>query len=289
MKYSNHTNKKSTINFPIPIGNNNPLVIIGGINVLENLETSLKVGLAFKKACNKLNKEFIFKASFDKANRSSINSFRGPGLNNGLQWLEIIKKELNCPILTDIHEPYQADKAAKICDVLQLPAFLTRQTELVNALANTGKPIHIKKPQFISPNQMKDVVIKFEKLGCKDIVLCERGTTFGYNNQVVDLLGLSVMRRVSNNKPISVDITHSLQYRTDNSSKAKGRRSQALEIAKASVAIGIDAIFIEAHPSPDKALCDGESAIPTSIIYPFLRQLIELDDFVKSQPKIDIY
>ncbi len=288
MKNTNQNNKNPEINFPIPIGNNNPLVIIGGINVLEDLETTLEVGLSFKNACDKLDKEFIFKASFDKANRSSIDSFRGPGLNKGLKWLEIIKKELNCPILTDIHEPYQAEIAAEICDVLQLPAFLTRQTELVNALAKTGKPIHIKKPQFFSPNQMKDVVIKFEKLGCKDVVLCERGTTFGYNNQVVDLLGLSVMREVSNNKPISVDITHSLQFRTDNSSKAKGRRIQALEIAKASVAIGIDAIFIEAHPSPDKALCDGESAIPTTIISPFLRQLIELDEFVKTQPKIEI-
>jgi len=286
------SNKKNTIknniNFPIPIGENNPLVIIGGINVLENLETSLEVGFSFKKSCEKLNKKFIFKASFDKANRSSFDSFRGPGLEKGLEWLKIIKSKLNCPILTDIHEPSQVEKAAKICDVLQLPAFLARQTDLVKALAESKRPVHIKKPQFIYPYQMKEIVTKFEKFGCKDVVLCERGSTFGYNNQIVDLLGLSIMREVSENKPISFDVTHSLQYRKNNSQVSKGRRGQSLEIAKAAIAVGIDAIFIEAHPKPSQALCDGECAIPTNKVHSFLQQIIELDEFVRSQKKLEI-
>jgi len=286
------SNKKNTIknniNFPIPIGENNPLVIIGGINVLENLETSLEVGFSFKKSCEKLNKKFIFKASFDKANRSSFDSFRGPGLEKGLEWLKIIKSKLNCPILTDIHEPSQVEKAAKICDVLQLPAFLARQTDLVKALAKSKRPVHIKKPQFISPYQMKEIVTKFAKFGCKDVVLCERGSTFGYNNQIVDLLGLSIMREVSENKPISFDVTHSLQYRKNNSQVSKGRRGQSLEIAKAAIAVGIDAIFIEAHPKPSQALCDGECAIPTNKVHSFLQQIIELDEFVRSQKKLEI-
>ena len=278
----------SNIYFPIPIGRDNPLVIIGGINVLENLETSLEVGYSFKNSCKKLNKNFIFKASFDKANRSSFDSFRGPGLEKGLEWLKIIKSELNCPIITDIHEPSQVEKAAKVCDVLQLPAFLARQTDLVKALAESKRPVHIKKPQFLSPYQMKEIVTKFEKFGCKDVVLCERGSTFGYNNQIVDLLGLSIMREVSENKPISFDVTHSLQFRENNSHVSKGRRGQAIEIAKAAISVGIDAIFIEAHPTPSQALCDGECAIPTKKVYPFLQQIVELDEFVRSQDRLEI-
>jgi len=277
-----------SISFPVPIGDNTQLVIFGGINVLEDIDLALAVGSEFKRACKLLDLGFIFKASFDKANRSSVNSYRGPGLDKGLHMLKEIKRELDVPIITDIHEPSQAKPASEVCDVLQLPAFLARQTDLISALAATSKPIHIKKPQFLSPHQMKPIVQKFASYGCHDVVLCERGTNFGYDNQIVDLLGLRTMREVSDNKPISVDVTHSLQFRSRGNRESNGRRNQALELAKAVVATGIDALFLESHTNPDQALCDGKSAIPSQFIYPFLKQIAEIDSLVKGQPPLRI-
>lgn len=278
----------ATIRFPVPIGNQQPLVVIGGINVLESEALALEVGSAFQAACQRLRLGYVFKASFDKANRTSVHSFRGPGLEQGMQMLQQVKEQLGVPVLTDVHEPQQVTQAARVCDVLQLPAFLARQTDLVAALAAAGRPVHIKKPQFLSPAQMGPLVGKFEELGCRDLVLCERGSCFGYDNQVVDLLGLGVMRQVSGNKPISVDITHALQCRGTGAEQSGGRRQQALELAKAVVASGIAAIFVEAHPDPDQARCDGPSALPSALIEPFLEQLAAIDQLVKNQPTLAI-
>ncbi len=276
------------IHFPVPIGNDSPLVVIGGINVLESLALALEVGAAFRDTCADLGLGFVFKASFDKANRSSIHSYRGPGLEQGLAWLQQVQQQLQVPVLTDVHEPWQVPAALEVCDVLQLPAFLARQTPLVEALAASGKPVHIKKPQFLSPQQMGPLVQKFEQLGCRDLVLCERGSCFGYDNQVVDLLGLGVMRHVSGDKPISVDVTHALQCRTPGDAQSGGRREQMLPLAKAVVASGIAAVFLEAHPDPDAARCDGPSALPSALIRPVLEQLSAIDRLVKAQPALRI-
>ena len=278
----------SQIKFPVPIGNSLPLVVIGGINVLESLELALEVGELFREACRAQGLGYVFKASFDKANRTSIHSFRGPGLEQGLAWLAQVKQQLQVPVLTDVHEPAQVPAAAAVCNVLQLPAFLARQSDLVVALAASGRPVHIKKPQFLSPQQMGPLVQKFEQQGCRDLVLCERGTVFGYDNQVVDLLGLGVMRQVSGGKPISVDVTHALQYRGAGEAQSGGRRQQLMPLAKAAVASGIAAVFVEAHPDPDQALCDGPSALPSQQIPAFLEQLAAIDRLVKGQPALEI-
>jgi 2-dehydro-3-deoxyphosphooctonate aldolase (KDO 8-P synthase) len=249
---------------------------------------ALEVGAAFRDTCADLGLGFVFKASFDKANRSSIHSYRGPGLEQGLAWLQQVQQQLQVPVLTDVHEPWQVPAALEVCDVLQLPAFLARQTPLVEALAASGKPVHIKKPQFLSPQQMGPLVQKFEQLGCRDLVLCERGSCFGYDNQVVDLLGLGVMRHVSGDKPISVDVTHALQCRTPGDAQSGGRREQMLPLAKAVVASGIAAVFLEAHPDPDAARCDGPSALPSALIRPVLEQLSAIDRLVKAQPALRI-
>ena len=268
---------------PSLIGKTNKLAIIGGINVLENFDLALNVGNIFKKACSELELDFIFKASFDKANRSSINSFRGPGINEGLKMLDKLKENLQVPILTDVHLPEQAKKVSEVCDILQLPAFLARQTDLIEALAKTNKPIHIKKPQFLAPDQMGHIVKKFSNYGSEDIILCERGSMYGYNNQIVDILGLQTMKDVSGGKPISVDVTHSVQCRDTFSNASGGRRDQVYNLAKAVIAVGIDAIFIEAHTNPEEALCDGPSAISSDNIYPFLKNISQIDKLVRSQ------
>lgn len=268
---------------PSQIGKNNRLSIIGGINVLESYDLAYNIGAIFKQSCLDLDLDFIFKASFDKANRSSINSFRGPGIKEGLKILEKLKDELHIPILTDVHQPEQAKEAAKVCDMLQLPAFLARQTDLIKALADTKKPIHIKKPQFLAPDQMGNIVKKFSSFGCEDVTLCERGSMYGYNSQVVDILGLKTMKEISGGKPISVDVTHSVQCRDSFSNASGGRRDQVFTLAKAVVAVGIDALFIEAHTDPDKALCDGPSAIPAENIFPFLENINKIDRLIRSQ------
>ena len=273
--------------YPIVIGKNKRIAIIGGINVLNNIDEAISIGMKFKEACRKNKMSYVFKASFDKANRTSFDGFRGPGFIKGLEMLKEIKDILKVPILTDIHETNQANKAAKVCDMLQLPAFLARQTDLINALAKTGKPINIKKPQFISPDQIKFIVQKFSKFGCEDIVICERGSMYGYNQQIVDIIGLEIIKEQTN-KPICVDITHSLQFRHEECSSSNGRRKYALNLAKSVTATSIDALFIEAHQSPDFAKCDGASAIPSDVIPEFIDQVCEVDNLVKNQGIIQI-
>ena len=273
--------------YPICIGKDKKITIIGGINVLDGIDEAVEIGMKFKEACEKNEISYIFKASFDKANRTSFDGYRGPGFIKGLEMLREIKNLLKVPILTDIHETFQASEAAEVCDMLQLPAFLARQTDLIQALANTGKPINIKKPQFISPDQIKYIVQKFSNFGCEDVVICERGSMYGYNQQIVDIIGLEIVKEQTN-KPVCVDITHSLQCRNEDSSASSGRRRYALNLAKAVTATSIDALFIEAHQNPDFAKCDGPSAIPLNLIPEFIDQVCEIDNLVKNQEIIQI-
>ena len=273
--------------FPVNFERGKSISIIGGVNVLDDIDEAIEIGMEFKKSCRKNKISYVFKASFDKANRSSLDSYRGPGLKKGLEMLKVIKNILKVPILTDIHEIYQANEAAKVCDMLQLPAFLARQTDLIKALANTGKTINIKKPQFLSPDQIKFIVQKFSKFGCEDVVICERGSMYGYNQQIVDIIGLEVIKEQTN-KPICVDITHSLQFRDEGKSSSNGRRRYALELAKAVTATSIEAIFIEAYKKPEFAKCDGASAIPSNVISEFVDQICQVDNLVKNQPVLHI-
>ena len=273
--------------YPICIGKDKRITIIGGINVLDDIDEAVEIGMKFKESCHRNNISYVFKASFDKANRTSFDSYRGPGFTRGLEMLKEIKEILKVPILTDIHEVFQASEAAEVCDMLQLPAFLARQTDLIQALAKTGKPINIKKPQFVSPEQIKFIVQKFSKFGCQDVVICERGSMYGYNQQIVDIIGLEIVKEQTN-KPVCVDITHSLQFRNEGSLASSGRRKYALNLAKAVTATSIDALFIEAHQKPDSAKCDGPSAIPLNIIMEFIDQVCEIDNLVKNQKIIQI-
>ena len=273
--------------YPINIGKSKKISIIGGINVLDDIDEAIEIGLKFKESCEKNKISYVFKASFDKANRTSFDSYRGPGFTKGLDMLREIKDILKVPILTDIHEAFQSSDAAEVCDMLQIPAFLARQTDLIQALANTGKPINIKKPQFVAPEQIKFIVQKFSKFGCEDVVICERGSMYGYNQQIVDIIGLEIVKEQTN-KPVCVDITHSLQFRNEDGWASCGRRKYALNLAKAVTAISIDALFIEAHQKPDLAKCDGPSAIPSSVIPEFIDQVCEIDNLVKNQDNIQI-
>ena len=272
----------------IKIANNEPLVVIGGLNVLEDLALARRTCESFMEVCSKYHLPYIFKASFDKANRSSLYSYRGPGLEKGMEIFDALKAEYKVPILTDVHEPYQCDLVAPHVDVLQLPAFLARQTDLVHSMGMTGKVINVKKPQFMAPAQVANILEKFKEAGNEQVMLCERGSQFGYDNLVVDMLGFGVMKMVSNNAPIIFDATHSLQCRAPDAKASGGRRSQLLDLAKAGVALKIAGIFIEAHPDPDKALCDGPSALPLNLLDPVLKQLKELDVVVKNQPEVVI-
>jgi 2-dehydro-3-deoxyphosphooctonate aldolase (KDO 8-P synthase) len=264
------------------LNNNRPFTLIGGLNVIEDLDLALKTAEVFVRVTKKLNIPYIFKASFDKANRSSIKSFRGPGIDEGLRVLEEVKKQFNVEVLTDVHEIYQVKPVASVVDVLQLPAFLARQTDLIVELAQTGKTINIKKPQFMSPAQILNVVDKFVSSGNSDVWVCDRGTMFGYDNLIVDMLGIGVMKRVTLDKPIIFDATHALQTRHSTSVASGGRRQQLAELARAGMAVKLAGLFIEAHPDPDNAKCDGPSALPLSMLEQFLSQMKAIDDLVKS-------
>lgn len=268
--------------------NDQPMVLIGGINVLESAELAMESAAEFVRVCDQLSLPYVFKASFDKANRSSIHSFRGPGLEAGLKILADVKSTHNVPLLTDVHTPEQAAPVAEICDILQLPAFLARQTDLVEAMARTGAAINIKKPQFLSPEQMANVVEKFRECGNDQLMVCERGSNFGYDNLVVDMLGFEVMSQATSGCPLIFDVTHSLQRRDPGEAASGGRRDQVLKLAKAGVAVGIAGLFLEAHPNPDEALCDGPSALPLAKLEPFLEQVKAVDALVKSQPELTI-
>ncbi|MDA9340888.1 3-deoxy-8-phosphooctulonate synthase [Gammaproteobacteria bacterium] len=266
------------------IGNHEPMTLMGGVNVLESESIAMKVAEEFAKAASDLNINWIFKGSFDKANRSSISSYRGPGIDEGLRILEKIKETFDVAIITDIHEPAQAQPVAEVCDILQIPAFLCRQTDLVIAAAKTKKIIQFKKPQFLSAPEMKNVIEKCEEAGNNQIILCERGNAFGYNNLVVDMLNFQIMKNL--NVPVIFDATHSLQLPGGLGNAAGGRREFLLPLAKAGLSQGIAGLFLEAHPDPDEAKCDGPCAIATDQIYPILSQLTALDTFIKQQESI---
>ena len=266
----------------ISVGNELPFVLFGGVNVLESKDLALKACAEYVRVTEKLGIPYVFKASFDKANRSSIHSYRGPGMEEGLRIFEAVKAEFGVPLITDVHEIYQAAPVAEVVDVLQLPAFLARQTDLVVALAKTGKPINIKKPQFLSPSQMLNIVQKFKEAGNDQLILCDRGTCLGYDNLVVDMLGFGVMKRTCDDLPIIFDVTHALQQRDPSGAASGGRREQVVDLARAGMAVGLGGLFLEAHPNPDQAKCDGPSALPLDQLEPFLTQIKALDDLIKS-------
>ncbi|MBD3657427.1 MULTISPECIES: 3-deoxy-8-phosphooctulonate synthase [Marinobacter] len=269
----------------LQIANDKPFVLFGGMNVLESRELAFEVAEAYVEVTRKLGIPYVFKASFDKANRSSINSFRGPGLDEGLRILADIKSRFNVPIISDIHEPHQAAPAAEVCDVIQLPAFLSRQTDLVVAMARTGAVINIKKAQFLAPQEMKHIIRKCEEAGNDRVILCERGTSFGYNNLVVDMLGFGIMKALE--VPVFFDVTHALQMPGGRADSAGGRRAQVSELARAGMSQGLAGLFLEAHPDPDKAMCDGPCALRLSQLEAFLSQVKAIDDLVKGFPPID--
>ena len=272
----------------ITFANDQPFVLLGGVNVLEDLDFALHCAGHYKTVCERLGIPLVFKASYDKANRSSIHSFRGPGLEQGLSILQAVKDTHDIPVITDVHTPEEAVAAAAVADIIQLPAFLARQTDLVTAMANTGSVINIKKPQFLSPEQMANIVEKFKECGNEQLLLCERGSNFGYDNLVVDMLGFGVMKKACQDIPLIFDVTHALQCRDPGGAASGGRRSQVVDLARAGIAVGLAGLFLEAHPDPDKARCDGPSALPLDLLEPFLSQLKALDELVKAQPQLNI-
>ena len=272
----------------ITIANDAPFVLIGGVNVLESQDFALKVAGHYAEVCRRLDIPLVFKASFDKANRSSIHSYRGPGLEEGLAILNAVKSSYGIPVITDVHSPEQAATAAAVCDIIQLPAFLARQTDLVEAMARTGAVINIKKPQFLSPSQMTNVVDKFRECGNEQLLICERGSNFGYDNLVVDILGFGVMKRCCDGLPLIFDVTHALQCRDPGGAASGGRRSQVVDLARAGMAVGLAGLFLESHPDPNQARCDGPSALPLEQLEAFLKQVKAIDDLVKSLPTLSI-
>mgnify|MGYP006136826945 FL=1 len=272
----------------IKVSNDEPMTLFGGINVFESRDMAMRVAEAYVTVTEKLGIPYVFKASFDKANRSSIHSFRGPGLDEGLKIFAEIKSTFNVPVITDVHEVAQAAPVAEVCDVIQLPAFLARQTDLVAAMAATDAVINVKKPQFLSPGQMANIVDKFRECGNHKVILCERGTCMGYDNLVVDMLGFRTMKEVSGGSPLIFDVTHALQCRDPLGAASGGRRHQVAELGRAGIAVGIAGLFLEAHPDPDRAKCDGPSALPLDKLELFLTQMKAFDDLVKSQPDLGI-
>ncbi|HJO12211.1 MAG: 3-deoxy-8-phosphooctulonate synthase [Gammaproteobacteria bacterium] len=269
----------------ITVSNELPFVLFGGMNVLESRDLALTVAERFKKISDAQQIPYVFKASFDKANRSSVDSFRGPGLEEGLRLLSEIKQQFEVPIITDVHEPGQAQAVSEVADVIQLPAFLSRQTDLVVAMAKTGAAINIKKAQFLAPEEMGLILDKFVAAGNDRLMLCERGSSFGYNNLVVDMLGFSVMKQFE--YPLLFDVTHALQKPGGLGKSADGRRAGVTALSRAGLAQGIAGLFVEAHPDPDNALCDGPCALRLDRLQDFLSQMKAVDDLVKALPAID--
>lgn len=263
----------------ISIGNDLPFVLFGGMNVLESRDLAMHIAETYVEICAKLNIPYVFKASFDKANRSSINSFRGPGMEEGLRIFEEVKKTFNVPVITDVHEPHQAAPVAEVCDIIQLPAFLSRQTDLVAAMAKTNAVINIKKAQFLAPHEMQHIANKCVEAGNQNIILCERGSCFGYNNLIVDMLGFSQMK--ASGYPVIFDVTHALQTPGGRADSAGGRRQQVVDLGKAGMSQGLAGMFLEAHPDPSAALCDGPCALPLDKLEPFLKRMKAVDELVK--------
>ena len=263
----------------VELSNDRPLAIIGGVNVLESRELAIAMCDIFREMTRDLGMPYIFKGSFDKANRSSGHSYRGPGLEEGLKILAEVKWRYNVPIITDVHEASQVEPVAEVADVLQLPAFLSRQTDLVRALAQSQKPVNIKKAQFLAPEDMVNIVQKFQEYGNDQLLLCERGTCFGYHNLVVDMLGFQVMRKLG--FPLVFDVTHSLQLPGGRGDAAAGRGEMTIPLARSGVAQRIAALFVESHPNPTEALCDGPSALVEYRIRELLIQVHAIDQAVK--------
>jgi len=270
----------------LKVSNTLPFTLFGGMNVLESRELALEIAASYKEVTDKLGIPYVFKASFDKANRSSISSFRGPGLEKGCEILAEIKETYGVPVISDIHEPYQAKPAAEVIDILQLPAFLCRQTDLVVALAETGRPVNVKKAQFLAAHEMGHIIRKFEEAGNKQVLLCERGSSFGYNNLVVDPLNFGIMKRIG--CPVVFDVTHSLQIPGGRSDSAGGRRQAVFELMLTGMSQGIGGLFLESHPDPSQAKCDGPCALPLDKLEEFLSQAKAVDDLVKGLPTISV-
>ena len=262
----------------IEIANDKPFVLFGGMNVLESRDLAMTIAEHYVEVTQKLNIPYVFKASFDKANRSSVSSYRGPGLDEGLKIFQEIKSTFNVPIITDVHEPYQAAPVAEVADIIQLPAFLARHTDLVVAMAKTGAIINVKKPQFLAAHEMRHIINKFAEAGNEDIILCERGSCFGYNNLVVDMLAMDEMKDYA---PVMFDATHALQQPGGRADSADGRRAKAAQLARSGMALGLAGLFIEAHPDPLMAKCDGPCALPLDKLEPYLVQMKALDELVK--------
>ena len=270
----------------LKISNDLPFTLFGGMNVLESRELALEIAAYYKEVTSKLGIPYVFKASFDKANRSSITSFRGPGLNKGCEILAEIKEKYQVPVISDIHEPFQAKPAAEVIDVLQLPAFLCRQTDLVVALAETGKPVNVKKAQFLAAHEMGHIINKFKEAGNDQVLLCERGSSFGYNNLVVDPLNFGIMKRTG--CPVVFDVTHSLQIPGGRSDSAGGRRQAVFDLMLAGMSQGIGGLFLESHPNPSEAKCDGPCALPLNKLEAFLSQAKAIDDLVKGLNPVEV-
>jgi len=270
----------------LKISNDLPFTLFGGMNVLESRELALEIAAYYKEVTSKLGIPYVFKASFDKANRSSITSFRGPGLNKGCEILAEIKETYQVPVISDIHEPFQAKPAAEVIDVLQLPAFLCRQTDLVVALAETGKPVNVKKAQFLAAHEMGHIINKFKEAGNDQVLLCERGSSFGYNNLVVDPLNFGIMKKTG--CPVVFDVTHSLQIPGGRSDSAGGRRQAVFDLMLAGMSQGIGGLFLESHPNPSEAKCDGPCALPLNKLEAFLSQAKAIDDLVKGLNPVEV-
>jgi 2-dehydro-3-deoxyphosphooctonate aldolase (KDO 8-P synthase) len=268
----------------VEVANHLPFVLFGGMNVLESRDLAMRIAEHYVEVTQKLNIPYVFKASFDKANRSSVTSYRGPGMEEGLRIFEEIKSTFNVPLITDVHEPEQAAPVAEVVDVIQLPAFLARQTDLVVAMAETGSVINVKKPQFLAPHEMRHIIGKLNEAGNDNIILCERGSCFGYNNLVVDMLGMDAMKSYA---PGIFDATHALQMPGGRATSADGRRAQAAQLARSGMALGLAGLFIEAHPNPDEAKCDGPCALPLAKLEPYLAQMKALDELVKGFDELD--
>lgn len=261
------------------IANDKPFVLFGGMNVLESRDLAMQIAEYYVNVTQKLGIPYVFKASFDKANRSSVHSYRGPGLDQGLKILQEIKSTFNVPVITDVHECEQAAAASEVADIIQLPAFLARQTDLVVAMAKTGAIINVKKPQFLAAHEMRHIIKKFSEAGNERVILCERGSCYGYNNLVVDMLAMDEMKSYA---PVMFDATHALQQPGGRADSAGGRRAQAAQLARSGMALGIAGLFIESHPDPDQAKCDGPCALPLDKLEPYLHQMKSIDDMVKS-------
>ncbi len=272
----------------IELANDFPFVLFGGVNVLEDMASTIQACQKYIEVTSKLGIPFVFKASFDKANRSSTDSYRGPGIEEGVRIFGELKSQFDVPIITDVHDVSQLDSVSKVVDVLQIPAFLARQTDFVTAVASVGLPVNVKKPQFMSPEQTRFIVDKCRSVGNERVILCERGSCFGYDNLVVDMLGFRKMKEACDDMPVIFDVTHSLQNRGSGSAVSGGRRDQVVELARAGIAVGLAGLFLEAHENPDQALCDGASALPLDMLEPFLSQLVSLDRLVKNFEPLDI-